>query len=76
MARRKLSPTEILERLRAIDALTAEGTMIADALRIVGTPAADYEKWRNEYAGLLRTLGPMASAPRKATKRSPRRGLD
>ena len=74
MVRRKLSPSEIVERLRAIDALAADGCPIAEALWLAGVLPAEYEKWRSEYAGLLRTLGPLASAPPKVMKRSPRAG--
>ena len=74
MAKQKLSPTEILKRLQLIDALTADGQPIADALRFAGMLPADHEKWRSEYAGLLRTLGPLASAPPRVTKNSRRTG--
>ncbi len=74
MARRKFSPSEIVERLRVIDALTAEGQPIVEALRIAGVAPADYETWRNEYAGLLRTLGPLASALPNARAKSRRPG--
>ena len=57
-----------------IDALAADGTSIADALRIAGVLPAEYEKWRSEYAGLLRTLGPLASTPPKVMKKSRRAG--
>jgi hypothetical protein len=78
MASRKLSPREIVERLQVIDALTADGQPIAEALRFAEVLPADYEKWRSEYAGLLRTLGPVACArpnmmkkPRRAAPRRP-----
>ena len=74
MARRKLSPSDILERLRAIDALTADGRPVGDALRVVGVLPAEYEKWRSEYDGLLRTLGPLASGPPKVMKKLRRPG--
>jgi hypothetical protein len=74
MIRRKPSPSEIMERLRAIDALAADGCPISDALWLTGVLPAEYEKWRSEYAGLLRTLGPLASAPLKVMKKSPRVG--
>ena len=74
MAKQKLSPTEILKRLQLIDALTADGQPIADALRSAGMLPADHEKWRSEYAGLLRTLGPLPPAPPKFLKRTPRAG--
>ncbi len=74
MARQKLSPSEIVESLRAIDALTADGQPIAEALRFAGVLPAEYEDWRSEYAGLLRTLGPLANAPPKVMKKSRRAG--
>jgi len=74
MTRRKLGPSEIIERLQVIDALAAEGHSIADALRLAGVLPAEYEKWRSEYAGLLRTLGPLPPAPPKFLKRTPRAG--
>jgi len=75
MARRKLSPPDILGKLRLIDALMADGRSIADALWGAGVLPAEYEKWRNEYAGLLRTLGPLATATPKVIKKSRRGGL-
>ena len=58
-----------------IDALAADGRPIADALRVAGVLPAEYEKWRNEYAGLLRTLGPLARPPQKVMKKR-RAGTD
>jgi hypothetical protein len=75
MAKRKLSPSEILKRLQLIDALTADGQPIAVALRFADMLPADYEQWRSEYAGLLRTLGPLASAPPHIMKKSRRAGF-
>jgi hypothetical protein len=72
MASRKLSSTEIVDRLHVIDGLVADGQPIADALQFAGVLPAEYEKWRSEYAGLLRTLGPLASAPPYRMK-NPRR---
>ena len=59
-----------------IDALAGDGRPIADALRVAGVLPAEYEKWRNEYAGLLRTLGPLASPPPKVMKKLRRAGTD
>ncbi|HKN31135.1 MAG TPA: hypothetical protein VJY34_25975 [Roseiarcus sp.] len=70
MARRKLSPSEIVERLQVIDALTADGRPIADAIRFVGVQQVEYDQWRSEYAGLMRTLGPLASPSPKFMKKS------
>ena len=65
MARRKLSPSEIVERLQAIDALAASGQAIDDAIRSAGLLPQEYARWRSEYAGLLRTLGPLSITPTK-----------
>ena len=72
MARRRFSPSEIVERLHLIEALAAEGQPIADALRLAGVLPVEYEQWRSEYGGLLRTLGPLSCA-QSATKKSRRR---
>ena len=69
VARRKLSPSEIVERLRVIEALTAEGQPIAGAIRAAGVLQAEYDLWRVEYGGLLRTLGPLASSPSRPARR-------
>jgi hypothetical protein len=62
MARRKLTPSEIVERLQVIDALTEDGQSLVDAMRLVGMLPSEYLQWRLEYAGVLRTLGPLSDA--------------
>ena len=57
-----------------IEALTANGEALADALRLGGLLPAEYEKWRGEYAGLLRTLGALSCAPPYALRKSTRAG--
>ncbi len=74
MARRKLSPSEIVERLREIDALIEDGRPIADAIRLAGVLPVEYDQWRREYAGLVRTLGPLAWASPKLMKKPRRAG--
>ena len=59
---------------RVIDALTADGRPVADALRVAGVLPAEYEEWRNEYAGLLCTLDSLASAPPKVMRKLRRAG--
>ena len=59
MARPKLSPREIVQRLQTIDALTADGVPVAEAIRSAGVLPAEYDRWRIEYNGLGRTLGPL-----------------
>ena len=63
MAKRKLTPGEIVERLQVIDALTEDGQPLVEAMRLVGMLPSEYLQWRLEYAGVLRTLGPLSDAP-------------
>lgn len=74
MMKPKLSPREIVERLQTIEALTAEGLPVAEALRSVGMREAEYDRWRVEYNGLGRTLGPLLRAAPKPVKRARRAG--
>ena len=73
MAKPKLSPREIVQRLQMIDAMTADGVPVAEAIRSAGVPEAEYERWRLEYNGLGRTLGPLLCAP-QILKRATRVG--
>ncbi len=69
MARPKFSPSEIVARLQLIEALEADGQPIADAIRFAGMLPLEYDRWRSEYAGLLRTLGPLPCTPSKVKPR-------
>ena len=66
----KLSPREIVQRLQIIEALTAEGLPVADALRSVGMRQVEYDRWRVECNGLRRTVGPLLCATPKLAKRT------
>jgi putative transposase len=72
MMRSKFSPREIVQRLQTIETLTAEGLPVAEALRTVGMREAEYDRWRVEYNGLGRTLGPLLSPAPKPAKRTRR----
>ena len=72
MMRSKLSPREIVQRLQTIETLTAEGLPVAEALRSVGVREVEYDRWRAEYNGLGRTLGPLLCATPKLAKKSRR----
>jgi hypothetical protein len=67
MAKPKLSPREIVQRLQMIETLTIEGMPVAEAIRSAGVLPAEYDRWRLEYNGLGRTLGPLVCAPPKLT---------
>lgn len=71
--RSRLGPREIVQRLQMVEALTAEGLPAAEALRSVGMRQVEYDRWRIEYGGLRRTLGPLLCAtpkPAKTTRRA------
>jgi hypothetical protein len=73
MMKSKLSPREIVQRLQMIETLTEEGLPVAEALLSVGMREIEYDRWRSEYSGLGRTLGPFLSAaptPAKRTRRT------
>jgi len=70
MIRSRLSPREIVRWLQLVETLTAEGLPLAQALRSVGVREAEYERWRVEYNGLRRTLGPLLCATPKLMKRT------
>jgi putative transposase len=72
MTRSKFSPREIVQRLQVIETLMAEGLPVAEALRSVGMSEAEHARWRDEYSGLRRTLGPLLAAAPNPLKR-PRR---
>ncbi len=72
MARSRRSPREIVRRLQIIEALTGEGLPVAEALRSAGVREAEYDRWRDEYNGLRRTLGPLLCATAKVAKRTRR----
>ena len=72
MIRSRLSPKEIVQRLQMIETLTAEGLPVAEALRSVGVREGEYDRWRLEYNGLGRTLGPLLCATPRLVKRTRR----
>jgi len=72
MASMKWTPKEIVERLQIVDALTTEGWPVAEALRWAGMTEVAYNRWRTEYDGLLRTLGPLRpTLPKKKRRPGP-----
>jgi putative transposase len=72
MLRSRLSPREIVQRLQIVETLTADGLPVADALRTVGMREGEYDRWRDEYSGLRRTLGPLLCEPPALAKRARR----
>ena len=58
MARKKRSPEEIVAKLREVEALRLSGKTCAEAVRSIGVSEVTYRRWRAEFGGLIRTLGP------------------
>ena len=58
MARKRQSPEEIVAKLRLVEALRSGGKTCAEAVRSVGVSEVTYRRWRAEFGGLIRTLGP------------------
>ena len=52
MARKRHKPEEIVAKLRQVDVLTAQGTLVAEAVRAIGVTEVTYYRWRQEYGGL------------------------
>ena len=46
------SPEEIVTKLRRVEALTADGSTVAEAAREVGVTENTYYRWRRKYAGM------------------------
>jgi len=69
---RKRSAQEIIARLQMVETLTSEGMPIADAVRSAGILEVEYDRWRIEYDGLVRALGPLLSPPPRLPKKARR----
>jgi putative transposase len=45
-------PEEIIAKLRQVEVMTAQGTLMADAVRSIGVTEVTYYRWRSEYGGM------------------------
>jgi len=61
MAKEIISPAEIVARLQMVEFLKARDMPASEAIRMAGMTEARYYRWRAEYDGLRRTLGPVCS---------------
>jgi len=52
MPRKRHTPEEIVAKLRQVDVLVSQCTVIADAVRQIGVTEVTYYRWRQEYGGL------------------------
>jgi transposase-like protein len=52
MAGRQIKIEKIIQRLREVEVLCAEGATISEACRKIGVTEQTYYRWRKEYGGL------------------------
>src|SRR5215210_3496605 len=52
MRKKRHTPEEIVSKLRQVDVLVAQGTLVTDAIRSIGVTEVTYYRWRQEYGGL------------------------
>lgn len=52
MPRKRYQPEEIVAKLRQVDVLVLQGSMVADAVRQIGVSEVIYYRWRREFGGL------------------------
>ena len=50
--KKKHSPEEIVAKLRQVEVLTGQDTLVADAIRSIGVTEPTYYRWRQEFGGL------------------------
>ena len=49
---KKHTPEEVITKLRRVEALTAEGATVAEAVRQISVSEVTYYRWRKKYAGM------------------------
>lgn len=49
---KKHTPEEIVTKLRRVEALTADGSTVTEAVRQIGVTEATFYRWRKTYAGV------------------------
>ena len=52
MGKRKHSPEQIIQKLRQVEVLLAQGATISDAVRQIEVTEQTYYRWRSEYGGM------------------------
>lgn len=52
MKRTKHTPTQIVEHLRKIEALTANGATASEAVKSIGVSEQTYYRWKKKYGGM------------------------
>jgi putative transposase len=56
--KKETQPEEMVAKLRQVESLRLRGKTCAEAVRSIGVSEVTYRRWRAEFGGLIRTLGP------------------
>ena len=54
MKKTKHTPEQIISKLRKVEALTAQGSTVAEAVKQIGVTEQTYYRWRKQYGGMDR----------------------
>ena len=52
MARKRRTPEQVINRLREVEVVLAQGRTVGEAVRQIGVTEQTYYRWRKEYGGL------------------------
>ena len=52
---KKHTPEQVIDKLRRVEALTAKGTPLADAVRKIEVSEQTYYRWKRQYGTMDRT---------------------
>jgi putative transposase len=52
MGRKGHTPEQIIQKLREVEVLVANGSSAAEAVRQIAVTEQTYYRWRNEYGGM------------------------
>jgi transposase-like protein len=52
MTRKRRTPEQVINRLREVEVVLAQGHTVAEAVRQIGVTEQTYYRWRKEYGGL------------------------
>lgn len=54
MKRKKYTPEQIVDHLRKVEALSAQGSTVAEAVKKLGITEQTYYRWKKQYGGMDR----------------------
>lgn len=54
MKRKKYTPEQIVDHLRKVEALSVQGSTVAEAVKKLGITEQTYYRWKKQYGGMDR----------------------